>query len=162
MKWIDEMFTGMEKDKAAESARLAERGTKVERTERREKQVPGAPEVWSALFSSIENDVSDFNKHQKRAGKPRVAVSHRHNRCEVNLPGMQSKRLVLTLENNDLYVSVHPDFPNQRLTITIEPDADGKHGFWVLGERTKERAKLSPQQLSEYLLTPIFASASIN
>jgi HSP20 family molecular chaperone IbpA len=162
MKWIDEMFTGMEKDKAAESAKLAARRTKVERTERGEKQVPGALEVWSTLFSSIENDVSDFNKHQKRAGKARVSVSHRHNRCEVNLPGMQSKRLVLTLENNDLYVSVHPDFPNQRLTITIEPDADGKHGFWVLGERTKERAKLSPQQLSEYLLKPIFASASIN
>jgi HSP20 family molecular chaperone IbpA len=162
MKWIDEMFTGMEKDKAAESARLAARGTKVERTERREKQVPGAPEVWSALFSSIENDVSDFNKHQKRAGKAPVSVSHRHNRCEVNLPGMQSKRLVLTLENNDLYVSVHPDFPNQRLTITIEPDADGKHGFWVLGECTEERAKLSAQQLSEYLLKPILASASIN
>jgi len=66
------------------------------------------------------------------------------------------------LENNDLYVSVHPDFPNQRLTITIEPDADGKHGFWVLGECTKERAKLSAQQLSEYLLKPILASASIN
>ena len=156
------MFTGMEKDKAAESARLAARGTKVERTERREEQVPGAPEVWSALFSSIGNDVTDFNKHPERAGKAPASVSHKRNLCEVYLPGMQSKRLVLTLENNDLYVSVHPDFPNQRLTITIEPDADGKHGFWVLGERTKERAKLSPQQLSEYLLKPIFASASIN
>jgi hypothetical protein len=59
-------------------------------------------------------------------------------------------------------VSVHPDFPNQRLTIKIEPDADGKHGFRVLGEYTKERAKLSGQQLSEYLLKPILASASIN
>jgi hypothetical protein len=75
---------------------------------------------------------------------------------------MQSKRLVLTLENNDLYVSVHPDFPKQRLTITIESDADGKHGFWVLGKRTEERAKLSAQQLSEYLLKPILASSSID
>jgi hypothetical protein len=75
---------------------------------------------------------------------------------------MQSRRLVLTLESNDLYVTVHPDFPNQQLTITIEPDADGQHGFWVLGEHTKERAKLSAQQLSEYLLKPILASASIN
>ena len=162
MKWIDEMFMGMEKDKAAESVRLAARGPKVEPTEHREKPVPGALEVWSALFSSIGNDVTDFNKHPERAGKAPASVSHRRNLCEVYLPGMQSKRLVLTLENNDLYVSVHPDFPNQRLTITIEPDADGKHGFWVLGERTEERAKLSAQQLSEYLLKPILASASID
>ena len=162
MNWIDEMFMGLEKDKAAESARVAARGPKVEPTERREKQVPGAPEVWSALFSSIGNDVSDFNKHPKRAGQAPATVSHKRNLCEVYLPGMTSKRLVLTLENNDLYVSVHPDFPNQRLTITIEPDEDGKHGFWVLGERTKEKAKLSAQQLSEYLLKPILASASIN
>ena len=162
MKWIDEMFMGMEKHKAAESARLAAKGTKVEPTELQEKPVPGAPEVWSALFSSIRNDVSEFNKHQERAGRAPASVSHKRNLCEVYLPGMQSKRLVLTLENNDLYVSVHPEFPNQRLTITIEPDADGKHGFWVLGERTKEKAKLSAQQLSEYLLKPILASASIN
>jgi hypothetical protein len=50
MKWIDEMFMGMEKDKAAESARQAARGPKVEPTEHREKQVPGTPEVWSGLF----------------------------------------------------------------------------------------------------------------
>jgi len=156
------MFMDMEKDKAAESAEMAARGTKVEHTEGGERQVPGAPEMWSALFSSIENDVSNFNKHHKRAGKTHVSVSHRHNQCEVYLPGMQSKKLVLTLENNDLYVSVHPDFPNQRLTITIESGADGKHGFWVLGERTKERAKLSAQQLSGYLLKPVLASASIN
>ena len=162
MKWIDEMFMGMEKDKVAESARVAARGPKVERAERREKQVPGAPEVWNALFFSIGNDVGDFNKHPERAGQAPASVSHKGNLCEVYLPGMQSKRLVLTLENNDLYVSVHPDFPNQRLTITIEPDGDGKHGFWVLGERTTERAKLTAQQLSEYLLKPILASASIN
>jgi len=162
MKWIDEMFMGMEKDKAAESAKLAAKGPEVEPRERREKQVPGALEVWRARFSSIGNDISDFNKHPERAGKAPASVSHRRNLCEVYLPGMQSKRLVLTLENNDLYVSVHPDFPNQRLTITIEPDADGKHGFWVLGERTKEKATLSAQQLSEYLLKPILASASID
>jgi hypothetical protein len=166
MKWIDEMFMGMEKDKAkdeaAESARLAARGTKVEPAEHREKPVPGAPEVWSALFASIGSDVSEFNKHPERSGMAPASISHRHNECEVYLPGMHSKRLVLSLENNDLFVSVHPDFPNQRLTITIEPDADGKHGFWVLGERTKERAKLSAPQLSEYLLKPLLASAEIN
>jgi hypothetical protein len=49
MKWIDEMFIGMEKDKAkdkaAEPVRLAERDTKVEPAEHREKPDPGATEV---------------------------------------------------------------------------------------------------------------------
>ena len=127
-----------------------------------EKQTPGAADVWGALFLSIINDINEFNTHAKRAGQVPVAVSHRPGQCEVYLPGMQSKRLVLTLDNNDLHVSVHPDFPRQQSTISIEPDADGKHGFWVLGEHTKERAKLSAQQLSEYLLKPILGSAAIN
>ena len=162
MRWIDEMFMGMQKDKAAESVRLATKDTKARLVKHREKAVPCAPEVWTALFSSIGDDVSEFNKHQERAGMAPASVSHRLHEFQVYLPGMQSKRLVLTLENNDLYVSVHPDFPNQRLTIRIEPDADGKHGFWILGERTNEMAKLSAQQLSEYLLKPILACASIN
>ena len=75
---------------------------------------------------------------------------------------MRGKRLVLTLDRNDLQVSVHPEFPKQPLTITIEPDTEGQHWFWFLGERTKESGKLSVQKLSEYLLKPIFASADIN
>jgi hypothetical protein len=48
------------------------------------------------------------------------------------------------------------------LTITIELDPDGQHGFWVLGEATKESARLSVQQLSEYLLKPVLCCAAIN
>jgi hypothetical protein len=70
--------------------------------------------------------------------------------------------MVLTLANNDLQVLVHPDFPKQPLTITFEPDEDGKHGFWVLGEPSKKSGKVSVQQLSEYLLKPILASADIS
>ena len=162
MKWIDEMFASMEKDRAAESAQRAAKGTEADRTEHHTKKIRGAPDAWSALVSSITNDVHDFNKHQMRAGQTAVCISERRSQCEVYLPGMHSKRLVLTLNNNDLQVEVHPDFPKQPLTITIEPDKDGQHGFWVLGEPTKEGAKLSVQQLSEYLLKPVLASAAIN
>ena len=83
--------------------------------------------------------------------------------CEVYLPGMHGKKLDLKLENGDLQVTIHPDFPEQQLTITIEPDKEGLHGFWVLGEPGKEKSgKLSVQQLSEYLVKPILASADIN
>jgi hypothetical protein len=75
---------------------------------------------------------------------------------------MHGKRMVLTLDGNDLHVSVHPDFPEQELTITIEPDQEGQHGFWVLGEPAKESGKRSVQQLSEYLLKPVLAYADIN
>ena len=85
-----------------------------------------------------------------------------HYRCEVYLPGMQSMRLVLALEDDGLKVSVHPDFPRQQLAITIEPDHEGRHGFWVLGDHAKENARLSAQQLSEYLLKPVLSSAEIN
>jgi hypothetical protein len=85
---------------------------------------------------------------------------------------MHGKSLVLTLDEKDLQVSVHPDFPKQPLTITIELDKDGQHGFWILGESTlgkstldkstQENAKLSDQQLSEYLLKPVLSGAAIN
>ncbi len=75
---------------------------------------------------------------------------------------MQSKRLVLALEDNELKVSVHPNFPNQPLAITIESEQEGRHGFWILGDHSNEDAKLSTQQLSEYLLKPILSSAEIN
>ena len=75
---------------------------------------------------------------------------------------MHGEKLVLSLDDNDLHVTVHPDFPDQQLAITIEPDKEGRHVFWVLGEPVPESAKLSAQQLSEYLLKPIFVSADIN
>jgi hypothetical protein len=162
MKWIDEMFATMEKDRAAASVLKRANGTKAGRREDVEREIPGATDAWGALVTSITNDVSDFNKHRERAGQTAVGISQRHSQCEVYLPGMHSKRLVLTLHNNDLQVAVHPDFPKQQSTITIEQDKDGKHGFWVLGEPAKEGAKLSVQQLSEYLLKPVLASAAIH
>lgn len=75
---------------------------------------------------------------------------------------MHGKKLDLKLDNCDLQVTVHPDFPEQPLIITIEPDKEGLHGFWVLGEASTESRKLSVQQLSEYLLKPILGSADIN
>jgi hypothetical protein len=162
MKWIDEMFVSMEKDRAAESTQNGARGAKVDHTGHPPKKIRGAADVWSALVSSITNDVNDFNKHQMRAGQTAVCISERPSQCEVYLPGMHSKRLVLTLSNNDLQVAVHPEFPKQKLTITIEPEKDGQHAFWVLGDPAKEGAKLSVEQLSEYLLKPVLASAAIN
>jgi len=162
MAWIGEMFANMEKDQAAASAKRSTKATKAERTAHLKKQIPGALDAWNGLVSSITNDVSEFNKHKKRAGQAPVLISQRQFHCEVYLPGMHSQRLVLALDNNDLQVSVHPEFPPQQLTITIEPDKEGQHGFWVLGEPAKEGGKLSVQQLSEYLLKPILASAETN
>lgn len=162
MKWIDELFANMEKDKIAVSAKRSANGTKVDRTEHLKEQIPGSLNAWSALVSSITNDVNDFNKHEKRAGQTAACVSQRHFQCEVYLPGMHSQRLVLTLDNNDLQVLVHPDFPNQPLPITLQLDKQGQHGFWVLGKTSTGSAKLSAQNLSEYLLKPVFACADIN
>lgn len=162
MKWIDEMFASMEKERAPVSANRIADATKVDRTERLKKQSPGALSAWSALVTSIASDVNDFNKHKKRAGQTAVCMSKGPSQCQVYLPGMHSKRLVLTLDNHGLEVSVHPDFPKQQSTITIELDKEGQHGWWVLGKLTKENAKLSGQQLSEYLLKPILSLADIN
>jgi hypothetical protein len=162
MKWIDEMFVNMEKERAAESAHRSARATKVSQAAHPKKQIPGAMDAWSALLSTITNDINDFNKHKKRVGQTAVRMSQGPFGCEVYLPGMHGKRLVLKLDGCDLQVTVHPDFPEQQLAITIEPDKEGLHGFWVLGEPSKESGKLSVQQLSEYLLKPILASADIN
>ena len=163
MQWIDEMFVNMEKDRAAASAKRSEKAAKADRTEHLKKQVPGTLNAWNALVSAITKDVSEFNNHKDRAGQTPARISQRHFQCEVHLPGMQGKSLVLTLDNKDLQVSVHPEFPKQPLTIAIELDKDGQHGFWVLGESTNESAKkLSDQQLSEYLLKPVLSSAAIN
>jgi hypothetical protein len=162
MQWIDEMFVNMEKDRTAASAKRSEKRTQVDGT-KRPKQIPGTLIAWNSLVSSITKDVNEFNNHKERAGQTPVRISQRHFQCEVHLPGMQGKSLVLTLDNKDLQVSVHPEFPKQPLTIAIELDKDGQHGFWVLGEPGKESAKeLTDQQLSEYLLKPVLSSSAIN
>jgi hypothetical protein len=162
MTWIDEMFVDMEADLAAASAKRNANAARADRTEHLTDQIPGAPDAWSALVTVIRNDVNEFNKHKQRVGQTAVHVSQKGFHCEVYLPGMHGKKMVLTLANNELQVLVHPDFPKQPLSITVEPDTDGQHGFWVLGEPAKEGAKRSVQQLSEYLLKPILASADIN
>jgi hypothetical protein len=162
MQWIDDMFVSMEKARAAAAlAKGSANGRKVNQTKHLKNEIPGALNAWSALVSSITTDVNEFNKHKERAGQTPVRMSQRRFQCEVHLPGMHGKSLVLTLEDKDLQVSVHPDFPKQPLTITIDLDKEGQHGSWVLGE-SKENAKLSDQQLSEYLLKPVLSCAAIN
>ncbi len=163
MQWIDEMFVSMEKERSAAALAngSATRGEVDQRTHLK-KEVIGALNAWSALVSSIASDVNEFNKHKDRTGQTPVRMSQRRFQCEVHVPGMHGKSLVLTLHDRDLQVSVHPDFPKQPLTITIDLEKEGQHGSWVLGESTKATAKLSNQQLSEYLLKPILSCAAIN
>jgi hypothetical protein len=162
MQWMDEMFVNMEKERAAASVGRSDKAAKVGRTEHPKKQVAGALNAWNALVTSITNDVNEFNNHKERAGQTPARVSKRHFQCEVHLPGMQGKSMVLTLENNDLSVSIHPEFPKQPSAIAIELDKQGQHAYWVLGESTNESPKLSDQQLSEYLLKPVLSCAAIN
>jgi hypothetical protein len=162
MQWIDEMFVNMEKDRSTASARRSEKAAKVDRTEHAKKQVPGALNAWNALISVITKDVNEFNNHKERAGQTPARISSRKFQCQVHLPGMDGKSLVLTLDNNDLQVSIHPEFPKQPQTIAIELDKDGQHAYWILGKSTETNARLSDQQLSEYLLKPILSSAAIN
>jgi hypothetical protein len=162
MQWIDEMFVNMQKDRSAASAKRSAKAAKVERTAHPNKQSPGNLNAWNALISVIDKDVKEFNNHKERAGQTPVRISARNFQCQVHLPGMQGKSLVLTLDNNDLEVSVHPEFPKQPLTITIELDKDGQHALWSLGESAGDNAKLSDQQLSEYLLKPVLSSAALN
>jgi hypothetical protein len=162
MKWIDEMFVNMAKDRAAASARRTEKSAQVARIEPKKTQAPGTLNQWNALISSITKDVNEFNNHKMRAGQTPARISQTHFQCEVHLPGMQGQSLVLSLNNNDLQVSVRPEFPKQQRTIAMEIDADGQHAFWVLGGSTKEDAKLSDQQLSEYLLKPVLSTAAVN
>jgi hypothetical protein len=162
MKWIDEMFVSMEKDRAAASARKREKAASVAQTEHLKKQAPGTLKAWNALVSSITSDVNEFNNHKERAGQTPARISQRRYQCEVHLAGMQGKSLVLTLDDKDLHVSVHPEFPKQPLTIAVEFDGEGQHPSWRVGESTKENAKLSNEQLSEYLLRPVLSSAAVN
>lgn len=162
MQWIDDMFVTMDKARDAESASRQVHRRRVDPKEHVKERSPGAQDVWKALVSAIKIDVKYFNSHKRRSGQPAVCLSERRFECEIYLPGMISKRMVLTLDDNDLRVSIHPEFPDQQLTVTIEPDPDGKHSFWVLGGPAKESRRLSVQQLSEYLLEPILSSADIN
>jgi hypothetical protein len=159
MQWIDEMFANMEKDRAAASAKRSENKASGARTKHVKTQVPGALHAWNGLVTSITEDVNEFNNHKQRAGQTPARIRQRHFECEVHLPGMQGQSLILTLDDKDLQVSVHPEFPTQPLSITIELDEHGQYAFWILGEST---GKLSNQQLSEYLLKPILSCASIN
>lgn len=161
MEWIDEMFVSMEKARAAASGKGSEKRTKVAGAEHAEKRGPGTAKAWNALVSSITKDVAEFNNHKERAGQTPVRISQRHFQCDVHLPGMQGKSLVLTLDHEDLKVSIHPDFPKQPSTIAIDLDKDGEHASWILGESGKENPKLSNQQLSEYLLKPVLSCANI-
>ncbi len=163
MQWIDEMFVNMEKDRSTVSARRSEKAAKVEQTRHAKEQILGALNAWNALVSVITKDVNEFNNHKERAGQTPVRISSRNFQCQVHLPGMAGKSLVLTLDNKDLQVSVHPEFPKQPLTIAMELDKDDRHTLWVLGESANENAKkISDQQLSEYLLKPVLSSAAIN
>ena len=163
MQWIDEMFVNMQKDLAAVSAKRGEKRMAVDSAKRPKPDGPGTLIAWNLLVSSITKDVNEFNNHKERAGHTPVRISQRHFQCEVHLPGMGGKSLVLTLDNKDLQVSVHPEFPKQPLTIAFQLDKDGRHGLWILGEPGKESTKeLSDQQLSEYLLKPVLSSAAIN
>ena len=162
MPWIDEMFANMETELAAESASRRNRTTRVALPDRPQKQTPGTLDAWNVLVTSITADVNEFNRHKERAGQTPVCVRQRHLQCEVYVPGMHSKMMLLTLDNDDLRVVVHPDFPAQPLTIRIESDQDSQHGFWVLGDLGKKPSKLSVAQLSEYLLKPILSSAAVD
>jgi len=162
MEWINEMFANMERDRVAASAKRSGTVTKVMQTGHHEPQTAGTLHAWKALVSAISSDINEFNAHKERAGQTGVRMRERPSECEVYLSGMHSQRLVLRLDSDGLQVSVHPDFPKQRLTITIDLDPDGEHGFWVLGGSTPESARLSVQQLSEYLLKPVLCCAAIN
>jgi hypothetical protein len=162
MGWMNEMFVNMEKDRTEDAANRSAHQVKVDRTEHPKKRIPGELSAWNALVSSIATDVNDFNNAKERAGHTAARISKRNFQCEVHLSGMQGKTLVLSLDNHDLHISVHPDFPEQKATITLELDSEGQHGFWILGHAAKESAKLSAPQLSEYLLKPILSCATIN
>jgi len=156
MQWMDEMFANMENERTAPSLRHAD-DAKADRTEYPRSRA--AQSGWDALVSAITKDVNSFNSRKERSGHTVVRISQRHFQCEVHLSGMHGKTLALTLEDRGLQVSVHPDFPVQPLTISLD---EGRDGFWILGPTTNESEKLSCEQLSEYLLKPILSCAAIN
>src|ERR1700735_2462255 len=104
------MFVSMEKDRAAASAKRSAKRTEVDGTKRPKKQVPGTLIAWNSLVSSITKDVNEFNNHKERAGQTPVRISQRPLQCEVHVPGMQGKSLVLTLDDKGLMVRDHSSF----------------------------------------------------
>lgn len=135
MQWIDEMFVNMEKERSA-------------------KRVERAVSSIRAMSTSLTTTES--------AGQTPARLAQRHFQCEVHLPGMHAKSLALSLDEKDLRISVHPDFPEQPLTITVEIGKEGQRSHWMLGGATEENAMPTDQQLSEYLLKPMLSTAAIS
>jgi hypothetical protein len=71
MKWIDDMFAGMENQRDPVPVERAGEA----KVDRLKKPSPGALNAWNALLASITNDVNDFNKHKQRAGQTAVCMS---------------------------------------------------------------------------------------
>ena len=165
MAWIDAMLVSPGKEAVPASIRTSGQRASVESLKNPAKQTAATLNAWKALVFAITKDVNDFNNHPKRAERGAVRVhdkllSRTHFQCEIFLPGMRSKMLVLALENdNDVRVSIHPEFPKQRFAIRIESDQQGECHFWVLGDTPDKTTELSAEQLSEYLLKPVLSLA---
>lgn len=157
MHWIDEMFVSMEEDRTAALAKTSKKPAQIDRIEHAKKPTAATLNAWNALVAVISKDVNQFNNHKERAGETPVRISRRYLECEVHVPGMDGHSLILTLDNKDLLVAEPPDFPKQPLPIEV--DTDGQRAFWILVKSTEQNAKLSEEQLSEYLLKPVLSSA---
>ena len=165
--WIDEMMAGMKQDRDAASARRLAAKSRAEAVEVSDQPIGASREAWEDLLSVIRKDIQEFNCHPSRAGRSAVrmtdpAWSLAQLQFEVYLPERRTKLLVLTLEKNRLYVLVRPDFPVQRLSITLEATPHSPPYRWVLDVASGSRKIITVPQLSEYLLKPILSSAEID
>jgi|SRR5579872_3571014 len=164
MKWIDEMFVTMKADEETGFALKQRKRTTKEKPKGQIAQATGVLAAWKALTAAIAVGVNDFNLHPRRAGKSPVCmhdklVSPTRFECDVLVPGMSSEMLVLRLDgNNSVEVSVHPRFPAQQLAITLESDDEGHDIHWSVGNASGSMARMSVQQLSEYVLKPILST----
>lgn len=167
MPWIDEMFVGMKKAKdAALESRNAQHSSSADFVESSEKQISGARDAWSNLISLMRKDVNEFNKNKRRTRQNPVLMTDEtftlaEFQFEVYLPQMNGKLLVLTLDGNCLHLTVRPEYPEQRSTITLESKS-GQQYRWVLRESREAVKTLTDQQLSERLLKPILSTADID
>lgn len=165
MAWIDAMLVSTGKEAAPAPAMISGQRASVETLKNPAKQTAATLNAWKALVFAITSDVNKFNNHPKRTERGAVRVhdkllSRTHFQCEIFLPGMRSKMMVLALENdNDVRVSIHPEFPKQRCAIRIGSDQEGECHFWVLGDTPDKTTELSAEQLSEYLLKPVLSLA---
>jgi len=168
MVWINEMFVGMEKEAELASITRGKKNTRVATKQNLNDPIPVESPAWKALVFALMTDINDFNTHPKRSGQRPVSINHKppsgtHVECAIYLPGMRNKMMILTLENdNHLLVSVHPDFPKQRLAITLGSDSDSHRYFWMLGDTSDETTEISTERLSEYLLKPVLSLAEIS